>query len=110
MRLTSLRCSQSRLQHNHGRNPLSRTQPAVQTNRASSADAVLAAQIGDGDASLVLFQYPDGLFWIKSRGKVNLHPTGVARRQNSRLPSSCESSLSAQTLLQDHREWTQKLA
>src|SRR5664279_4674615 len=36
MRLISLRCSQSRLQHNHGRNPLSRTQPAVQPNRASS--------------------------------------------------------------------------
>jgi hypothetical protein len=36
MRPTSLRCSQSRLQHNHGRNPLSRSQPAVQTNRASS--------------------------------------------------------------------------
>ena len=39
MRPTSLRYSQSRLQHNHGRNPLSRTQPAVQTNRASSPDS-----------------------------------------------------------------------
>ena len=36
MRPTSLHCSQSRLQHNHGRNPLSRSQPAVQTNRATS--------------------------------------------------------------------------
>ena len=36
MRPTSLRCSQSRLQHNHGRNPLSRSQPAVQPNRARS--------------------------------------------------------------------------
>jgi peptidoglycan/LPS O-acetylase OafA/YrhL len=36
MRPTSLRCSRSRLQHNHGRNLLSRSQPAVQTNRASS--------------------------------------------------------------------------
>ena len=33
---TSLRCSKSRLQYNHGRNPRSRTQPAVQTNRTSS--------------------------------------------------------------------------
>ena len=39
MRPTSLRCSQSRLQHNHGRNPLSRSQPAVQTNRARSRAA-----------------------------------------------------------------------
>src|ERR1700730_13977775 len=38
MRPTSLRCSQPRLQHNHGRNLLSRSQPAVQTNRASSLD------------------------------------------------------------------------
>jgi hypothetical protein len=37
MRPTPLRRSQSRLPHNHGRNPLSRCQPAVQTNRASSA-------------------------------------------------------------------------
>ena len=36
MRPTSLRCSPSRLQHNHGRNPLSRSQPAVQPNRARS--------------------------------------------------------------------------
>src|ERR1700730_14486511 len=27
-----------RLQHNHGRNPLSRSQPAVQTNRAKALD------------------------------------------------------------------------
>jgi Protein of unknown function (DUF2971) len=39
MRPTSLRSSQSRLQHNHGRNPLSRSQPAVQTNRARSEQA-----------------------------------------------------------------------
>ena len=37
MRPTSLRCSPSRLQHNHGRNPLSRSQPAVQPNRARSS-------------------------------------------------------------------------
>jgi len=36
MRPTSLRCNQSGLPHNHGRNPLSHRQPAVQTNRASS--------------------------------------------------------------------------
>jgi transposase InsO family protein len=36
MRLTSQRYCQSRLQHNHGRNPLSRSHQVVQTNRASS--------------------------------------------------------------------------
>ena len=47
MRPTSLRCSQSRLQHNHGRNPLSRSQPAVQTNRASSFGALVLQQTAD---------------------------------------------------------------
>jgi hypothetical protein len=50
MRLTSLRCCQSRLQHNHGRNPLSRTQPAVQTNRASpSVKVVMRGDLKIGD-------------------------------------------------------------
>ena len=69
MRPTSLRCSQSRLQHNHGRNPLSRSQPAVQTNRASSYMArhrkppsqgwkTFLRNQADGIASMDLFVVP----------------------------------------------------